>query len=366
VLYIELRIGDITLKLNWLLTGFLGFFLLSAPAEAAKLQFWRFDANSNRLVFRTDEGIQPKAQLIFNPTRLVIDLPGTSLGGWPTAKRELGAVIRSVRVGQFDNQTTRIVLELAPGYSIDPQQVKFFGTSPRSWTVQLPNPQRLAIGEGEDTLDLPSEPPSSSIPVPPPANPQFESPPNQNFDRPPVRKSRVLVMIDPGHGGKDVGAIGVGGIHEADIVLAISQQVARILEQRGIQVVMTRNSDYFVDLAPRVVMAKRMDADLFVSIHANAIPRRPDVSGLETYYYGNGERLARTIHNSILQSIGLPNRGVRRARFFVLRNNPMPAVLVETGYVTSPVEAPRLTDPAYQSQMANAIARGILQYLQMN
>jgi N-acetylmuramoyl-L-alanine amidase len=360
------------LKLHQLLPGLLGFFLLSSPVEAANLRFWRFDANAGRLVFRTDQGIQPKAQLLFNPTRLVIDLPGTWLGGWPTAKREVGEVIRSVRVGQFDDRTTRIVIELAPGYSLDPQQVKVVGISPTTWTVQLPTPQPMGAVISPPPADLVSNPDASSpIPVPPPPSPP-PIPPQPAFEPPVERiiprvpKTRPVVVIDPGHGGKDVGAIGVGGIHEADIILSISQQVARILEQRGIQVVMTRDSDYFVDLAPRVVIAKRVDADVFVSIHANAIDNRPDVNGLETYYFGNGAVLARTIHNSILQSLDINNRGVRRARFFVLRNNPMPAVLVETGYVTSPSESRRLTDPAYQSQMAAAIARGILQYLGMN
>lgn len=356
------------MKLHQLLPGLLGFFLLSSPVEAANLRFWRYDANANRLVFRTDQGIQPKAQLLFNPTRLVIDLPGTSLGGWPTAKREVpGEAISSVRVGQFDDQTTRIVIELAPGYLLDPQQVKVVGISPTTWTVQLPIPQRMGGVVSPPPGDFVSNPDASSpIPVPPPAPlpPAVEPPVERIIPR--VPKTRPVVVIDPGHGGKDVGAIGVGGIHEADIILPISQQVARILEQRGIQVVMTRNSDYFVDLAPRVEMAKRADADVFVSIHANAIVNRPDVNGVETYYFGNGAVLARTIHNSILQSLDINNRGVRRARFFVLRNNPMPAVLVETGYVTSPSESRRLADPAYQSQMAAAIARGILQYLGMN
>ena len=355
------------MKLHQLLPGVLGFFLLCSPVEAANLRFWRFDANSNRLVFRTDQGIQPKAQLLFNPTRLVIDLPGTSLGGWPTAKRQLQGVIRSVRVGQLDDRTTRIVIELAPGYLLDPQQVKVLGVSPTTWTVQLPTPQLTASINTPPSGEFIANPDAGSpIPVPPPSlppPPAFE-PPIETIRR--VPKTRPVVVIDPGHGGKDSGAIGIGGFHEADIVLSISQQVARLLEQRGIQVVMTRDRDYFIELATRVEISKRVDADVFVSIHANSINNRPDVNGLETYYFGSGASLARTIHNSILQNLGIPDRGVRRARFFVLRNNPMPAVLVETGYVTSAVDAQRLTNPAYQSQMAAAIARGILQYLGMN
>jgi hypothetical protein len=89
------------LKLYWLLPSFLGFFLLSSPAEAARLLFWRYDANQNRLVFTTDVGVQPRAQLIVNPTRLIIDLPGIILES-SAGEQLVGGAIRSVRVGQID------------------------------------------------------------------------------------------------------------------------------------------------------------------------------------------------------------------------------------------------------------------------
>jgi N-acetylmuramoyl-L-alanine amidase len=184
---------------------------------------------------------------------------------------------------------------------------------------------------------------------------------------PRVRNGRVLVVVDPGHGGKDPGAIGIAGLREKDIILPIAQQVASILEQQGVQAVLTRTSDYFVDLAPRVAMAQRMDADIFVSIHANSISlSRPDVNGIETYYYSSGLRLAQVIHNSILQSVDVADRRVRQGRFFVLRKASMPSVLVEVGFVTGRDDAPKLSDPSYRSQMAQAIARGILLYIQQN
>ena len=340
------------MRLYWLLPSFLGFFLLSSPAEAAKLLFWRFDANQNRLLFTTDQGVRPRAQLIANPTRLVIDLPGIKLER-STVEQMVGGAIRAVRVGQVDSQTTRLVIELNPGYTINPQQVQFQGVSPNQWTVQLPMPERVA--------EFPTPiSPSPEIPVPPPAT----SNPPVGFPR--VPNGRIVVMIDPGHGGKDPGAIGIGGLQEKDVILPISQRVAAILQQQGIQAILTRTSDYFVDLAPRVQMARQANVNLFVSIHANAIDNRPDVNGLETYYYSSGERLAETIHNSILQSINIKDRRVRQARFYVLRNNPMPAVLVEVGFVTGVEDAPRLGTADYQNQMAQAIARGIIQYIQQN
>ncbi|WP_227517634.1 N-acetylmuramoyl-L-alanine amidase family protein [Parathermosynechococcus lividus] len=173
-------------------------------------------------------------------------------------------------------------------------------------------------------------------------------------------------MIDPGHGGSDAGAIGIGGIREKDIVIDISQQVAQFLQQQGVQVILTRTSDIDLELAPRVSMAERARANAFVSIHANAISMaRPDVNGVETYYApGKSSRLAAAIQNSILSSLNVRDRGVRAARFYVIRNTSMDAALVETGFVTGAEDAANLSNPAWRTQMAQAIARGILNFLQ--
>jgi N-acetylmuramoyl-L-alanine amidase len=184
-------------------------------------------------------------------------------------------------------------------------------------------------------------------------------------DLPQVSNGRAVVTIDPGHGGRDPGAVGIQGIQEKEIVLDISLQVARLLEQQGVQVVMTRTDDREIDLEPRVSLAERVNATLFVSIHANAINMsRPDISGIETYYFNNGQDLARVIHGSMLQGTGANDRRVRQARFYVLRKTSMPSVLLEVGFVTGAEDAARLSDPAYRSQMAASIARGILLYLQ--
>jgi N-acetylmuramoyl-L-alanine amidase len=172
------------------------------------------------------------------------------------------------------------------------------------------------------------------------------------------------VVIDPGHGGKDPGAIGIGGTREKDIILPISLRVAEVLQQNGVQVLLTRDSDYFVSLPGRVQMAERANADVFVSIHANSVGlNRPEVSGLETYYYDSGLGLARAVHNRILQSVNVRDRRVRKARFYVLRKISMPSILVETGYLTGREDIAKLRNPTYQNQMAEAIAQGILQYL---
>ncbi|MBE9031167.1 AMIN domain-containing protein, partial [filamentous cyanobacterium LEGE 11480] len=116
--------------------------LMALPAQAAKLQTWGYDVNRNQLEFTTDAGVQPKAQLIMNPTRLVIDLPGVVFGRRQVRQPVKSSAIKSLRVGQFEKNITRIVVELEPGYTLDPQKVKFKGISPRRWTVSIPTPQR--------------------------------------------------------------------------------------------------------------------------------------------------------------------------------------------------------------------------------
>jgi N-acetylmuramoyl-L-alanine amidase len=206
-----------------------------------------------------------------------------------------------------------------------------------------------------------------------PTNPNPAAIPAQNIPVPlPKRRmvnSRPLVMIDPGHGGKDPGAIGYGELKEVDVILPISLRIAEILNKNGVETQLTRNSDYFVGLDERVTASRRAGATIFVSIHANAIDNRPDVHGLETYHYHKGEELANTVHRKVISLLGpdpstpLADRGVRSARFLVLRKAEIPAILVETGYLTSPTESPLLATPAYREKMAQAIAAGILEYL---
>lgn len=624
------------MKLNWLIPGtFLTVSLLSSPANAAKLKSWNFDANQNRLEFNTDTAVQPKAQLIFNPTRVVIDLPGVQFGR-SQLKKAIGGAVRNVRIGQFDPKTTRMVVELSPGYTLNPNQIKFEGVSPSRWRVQLPSPELertdseeraiysvvrtnnttpntgansnqtvittakgiaqiervLPTGDGFFVRTSGGKPSSARVrrdkkefihidvsgarlspnlprnefpmnrfgvrgiefkqlnsttariilrvnknspdwrssissfggvvllpngkvsqsprntnpkpivtrpipsPSPPPSSPATKSfaeiksvelddngkklvikadkylsgstsgwdrttamyrilipnarlassvkgpefKPNSSVlrvrmrqensntvaiyilpaarvsfgrldvrgdrlslglqrngvARPPIvlppiplpnpvagstptpappkpkptpaprpaPRGRVLVMIDPGHGGKDPGAIGIGGLREKDVILPISKKVAEILRKNGVNAVLTRNSDFFVSLKGRVNMAERRDADLFVSIHANSLGlSRPDISGLEVYYYNSGKRLADAVRKGIIRKVRVKDRGIRRARFYVLRKTSMPAILVETGYVTGREDAAKLKQTWYRNKMAEGIADGILRYL---
>jgi N-acetylmuramoyl-L-alanine amidase len=176
------------------------------------------------------------------------------------------------------------------------------------------------------------------------------------------------VVIDPGHGGPDPGAIGIGSTQEKDVVLEISQQVAELLRGRGVDVLLTRTGDIDVDLPPRAQLANGSGADVFVSIHANALSMsRPDVNGLETFYFQSqqGRSLAAAIHNSIMGTVRREDRGVREARFYVIRATRMPSSLVEVGFLTGADDAPDLMDPAHRRQLALAISAGILDYLRL-
>jgi N-acetylmuramoyl-L-alanine amidase len=192
--------------------------------------------------------------------------------------------------------------------------------------------------------------------------------PKQDTSTPVRTNGRVLVMLDPGHGGKDPGAIGLGGLREVDVILPVAKRVAEILEKQGIAVKMTRNSDYFVGLDERVTISRDAGATLFVSIHANSIDNRPDVNGLELYHYNLGQSFAETVHSAVLDYVNkngfyLADRHVRSARFLVLRKSAIPAILVETGYLTSEAESARLRRDDYQKVMAEGIAKGIVQYI---
>ncbi|PSN15192.1 N-acetylmuramoyl-L-alanine amidase, partial [filamentous cyanobacterium CCT1] len=155
-------------------------------------------------------------------------------------------------------------------------------------------------------------------------------------------------------------------LQEKQVIFPISQRVAALLEAQGIVVVMTRQEDTTLDLQTRADIANRAQANLFVSIHANAISlSRPDVNGIETYHASeSGRRLAAALQASMLAATGMRDRGVKQARFYVLRATTMPSALVEVGFVTGAQDAPRLADPAWRETMAQAIANGILQYIQ--
>ena len=173
----------------------------------------------------------------------------------------------------------------------------------------------------------------------------------------------AIVVIDPGHGGIDRGGIPGQRLAEKVFTLDTAKRVARILQANaGIEVVMTRDDDRFVSLAERTNIANQYrgrDA-VFVSIHYNAALRE-GAYGIETYYNNTrAYRLAALVHPRVVQAMDTISRGIRQRRYRVLRNNRLPAILVECGFLTNHVEGQRASDPNYRQRIARAIASGIL------
>jgi len=173
------------------------------------------------------------------------------------------------------------------------------------------------------------------------------------------------VVIDPGHGGKDPGAISYLGHYEKDIVLQISRRLASILQRRGVEVIMTRRDDTFIELEERAAIANRAEADLFVSIHADSHNDRVH-QGFTVYVARSASDTSRQVGRSLentLSRIGIPSKGLRSADYRVLVQTRCPAVLVETGFLSNPNEAAMLLDGGYQERIASAIAEGIINAL---
>lgn len=182
-----------------------------------------------------------------------------------------------------------------------------------------------------------------------------------------------IITIDPGHGGSDSGAIGPNGYTEKEGAFAISQKVASILNQSGAKVVMTRDSDVDVygpnasarnELQARVDVGNNANSDIFVSIHCNAFVN-PAANGTQTFYYGSsyqGQRLAQSIQEKMIEANGLRDRGISTCNFYVVKHSYMPAVLIETAFITNYDEEALLSDDEWQTIMAKAIAEGINEY----
>lgn len=182
-----------------------------------------------------------------------------------------------------------------------------------------------------------------------------------------------IITIDQGHGGSDSGAVGPNGYTEKEGTFAISQKVASILNQSGAKVVMTRDSDVDVygpnasarnELQARVDVGNNANSDIFVSIHCNAFVN-PAANGTQTFYYGSsyqGQRLAQSIQEKMIEANGLRDRGISTCNFYVVKHSYMPAVLIETAFITNYDEEALLSDDEWQTTMAKAIAEGINEY----
>lgn len=170
------------------------------------------------------------------------------------------------------------------------------------------------------------------------------------------------VVLDPGHGGSDYGAIRAG-INEKDINLDIAKRVEALLVSRGVSVAMTREYDQTVSLQDRTIFTENNCPDIFVSVHVNSSVK-PEINGIETHYYhSNSVNLAQTIHSSLVSCVKSPDRGLFKSRFYVINHTSVPAVLVEIGFISNCNERAELVSEQRKQQTATAIADGILKYL---
>jgi N-acetylmuramoyl-L-alanine amidase len=189
-----------------------------------------------------------------------------------------------------------------------------------------------------------------------------------------------LVVIDPGHGGSDPGAVAPDGTLEKDIVLSIAKHLQARLHQAAVYTMLTRSGDGWVkpapgsgffgskrqDLIERAEIANRNQADLFISIHCNSFPQSI-WSGAQTFYYPDQEesrKLAAAIQTELVRRLGPNRRQANAGDYRVLKEAQMPAVVVEAGFLSNPREARLLADPSYQERVAEAIYWGIIRYLQ--
>lgn len=170
------------------------------------------------------------------------------------------------------------------------------------------------------------------------------------------------IVLDPGHGGKDPGSIGFGGIFEKDVISSTANAVAQELRNAGANVVITRTGDYFVSLNERIRISEAYNTHAFVSLHYNAFPII-SVNGVSTYYANEtSRRLAQEVQSSLASTVSLHNRGVMQANYRVIHRNSSPAILMELGFITNPGDLAVIQTSDYQNKVAQAITNGLKSY----
>jgi N-acetylmuramoyl-L-alanine amidase len=348
-----------------LFAGFLfcsNLFIPLPLRSASALAAWALTSNGT-LKLRTSSGA--KLNAFYQPSsidkgeRVWVDFPGEL--SRPRTIKGNGSV-KEIRLGKPSEGKTRLVIEFLRSVELEPSKLQLIGISENTWELKLIGLETNSFRSIEEGNIL-----RNSI------KRTYEKIKIQDLDvssLPNVPNGKYKVVIDPGHGGSDPGAVGINGLRETDIVLEVSKRVSEFLTNKGVITILTRTYERTLDLQPRVTKANNSKADAFVSIHANATRgKRKDVNGLETYYYSGyrGYSLAKNIQKQILiVSPQSPDRGVRRSRFYVIRKTSMPAALVEIGFVTGIYDADLLRQKGYRDKMSFAIAKGILNYLKVS
>ncbi|MCM3783951.1 N-acetylmuramoyl-L-alanine amidase family protein [Neobacillus mesonae] len=291
----------------------------------------------SKLMIATSGGAVPSAFKMSSPDRIVVDIPNSEFStlfadtqALDITKSIAGQIIvdgyegvEKVRYALFSNEpsTVRVVIDLS--YAMN---YKMTTSSAGMITVTL------------DTDSVGTTPPTTK---------------------------KKTVVIDAGHGYQDPGAIGVTGKKEKDFNLSLALKIEQLLKKEsGINVIMTRDDDTFLELSERVKVANNAKADLFLSIHANSGPA--SATGSETYYYrSNSKSLANTVHKYMVQAAGLRDRGVKTGNFAVIRDTTMPAILLEVGFLSNKNDEASLFNTTFQNRVAEGVVKGIKEYLGM-
>jgi N-acetylmuramoyl-L-alanine amidase len=327
-------------------------------------------------------------------SRLYFDINGAKVGPGVKDLSIGDGFLKTARLGQYRQDTVRVVLDVD---HVKDHKIFTF-SDPFRIIVDVKGERREEISR----LDANIQP---LVPQPEPKKEEIKEPEKPAVPFKPGKIRRIVV--DPGHGGKDPGAIGQGGLQEKDVVLAMGLMLSRKLrDELGIDVVMTRSSDIFIELQERTAIANQVGADLFVSIHANASLNR-GASGVETYYLNlaktekaaqlaareNGtslekvsllqavlfdlmanyklndsahlaEEVQKAVHRKVSgEYANVKNLGVKQGPFYVLVGATMPSILVETAFISNEREEGRLQDPQYQETAVTGIVDGIRAYI---
>lgn len=365
----------------------LPFSVSATQIRSARL--WRSDEKL-RLVFDLSGPVRYKTFTLMAPQRLIIDVSGASVGADFSQLALNGTVIRSIRSGPSGHGDTRIVLDLS-----NPVLLNSFLLAPQE-------------GQGHRlVLDLVSAKSVPKIPMVPRETPPMKVHPRRD----------IIVVVDPGHGGKDPGAVGAKGEREKDVVLSIAQLLARRLKkEKGFDVKLVRNDDFFVPLRKRVEIARQHKADMFISVHADAAPRLT-ASGASVYCLSEGGatsatarfmaqrengadllgatrllnlkdkdpmlagvildmsmnatiaaslQLGSTVLGSLAGITTLHQKRVEQAGFAVLKSPDVPSILVETGFISNPRDSQRLVTARHQQAVANGLFEGLQRYFAKN
>lgn len=382
-----------------------GAFFLSFPASPtaqaaplAQIKNVRVHADKEkvRIVVDADGEVDYKSMTLASPGRVVVDLSGARLSPSVAKSREIESRFATkVRLGQFNPTTVRIVVETEmyksgsnydvfslEGGSVPYRVVMDFGnlsgsagsassaggTSSGGSNIDFergvnPSGEMETAAESDDA----SSAGAASVPV---------RPRSQSSAAPGIDGKRIV--LDPGHGGSDTGAIGPTGVTEKSIALRIAKRLKVLLEAEGAEVILTRTEDTEVspkkaqatdveELQARCDIANQNSADIFLSIHLDAFSG-PEAHGTTGYYYEMGSadsrRLADCIKRGVLRRLGTFDRGTKPCAFYVCRHTDMPATLLETAFVSNPREEQMMNSEEGVENAAQGIAAGIAEYFQ--